>query len=169
MAITWLQNLFYHLQTAFLSSLLETSSIFGGSPIAVEIENLRAVSEVKLTVRRCSCYSCSTRYLTREIPSWILREKFHISKQPCINILLTRRSRLNRWSGDVIRRTGMKNFNAVSHNRARPYFRIQHGRGEVRARRVYLNVHSVTGNVIDKELSVEFWRWKCFREFGNNT
>ena len=38
----------------------------------------------------------------------------------------------------------MKNLNAVSHNRARPYFRIQHGRGEVRARRVYLNVHSVT-------------------------
>ena len=38
-----------------------------------------------------------------------------------------------RWSGDVIRRTGMKNFNAVSHNRARPYFRIQHGRGEVRS------------------------------------
>ena len=51
----------------------------------------------------------------------------------------------------------MKNFNAVSHNRARPYFRIQHGRGEVGARRVYLNVHSVTGN--------EFWRWKCCREF----
>ena len=41
----------------------------------------------------------------------------------------------------------MKNFNAVSHNRARPYFRIQHG--EVRACRVYLNVHSVTGNVVD--------------------
>ena len=39
----------------------------------------------------------------------------------------------------------MKSFNAVSHNRARPYFRIQHGRGEVRVRRVYLNVHSVTG------------------------
>ena len=36
----------------------------------------------------------------------------------------------------------MKNFNAVSHNRARPYFRIQHGRGEVRARRVYLNESS---------------------------
>ena len=46
-----------------------------------------------------------------------------------------------RWSGDVIRRTGMKNFNAVPHNRAQPYFRIQHGRGEVRSRRVYLNVH----------------------------
>ena len=47
----------------------------------------------------------------------------------------------------------MENFNAVSHNhnRALPYFRIQHGRGEVRARRVYLNVHSVTGNVVDKE------------------
>ena len=45
----------------------------------------------------------------------------------------------------------MKNFNAVSHNRTRPYFRIQHGRGEVRARRVYLNVHSVTGNVVDTE------------------
>ena len=45
----------------------------------------------------------------------------------------------------------MKNFNAVSHNRARPYFRIQHDRGEVRARRVYLNVHSVTGNVVDTE------------------
>ena len=48
----------------------------------------------------------------------------------------------------------MKNFNAVCHNRARPYFRIQHGRGEVRARRarqVYLNVHSVTGNVVDTE------------------
>ena len=43
----------------------------------------------------------------------------------------------------------MKNFNAVSHNRARSYFRIQHGRGEVRARRVYLNVHSVTGTVVD--------------------
>ena len=46
----------------------------------------------------------------------------------------------------------MKSFNTtVSHNRARPYFRIQHGRGEVRARRVYLNVHSVTGNVVDTE------------------
>ena len=39
----------------------------------------------------------------------------------------------------------MKNFNAVSHNRARPYFPIQHGRGrgEVRARRVYLNVQEM--------------------------
>ena len=45
----------------------------------------------------------------------------------------------------------MKNFSAVSHNRARTYFRIQHARGEVRARRVYLSVHSVTGNVVDKE------------------
>ena len=63
----------------------------------------------------------------------------------------------------------MKNFNAVSYNRARPYFRIQHGRGEVRAHRVYLNVHSVTGNVVDTEWSVEFWRWKCCKEFGNNT
>ena len=43
----------------------------------------------------------------------------------------------------------MKNFNALSHNRARPYFQIQHGRGEARARRVYLNVLSVTGNVVD--------------------
>ena len=43
----------------------------------------------------------------------------------------------------------MKNFNAVSHNQARPYFRIQHGRGEVTARQVYLNVHSVTGNVVE--------------------
>ena len=45
----------------------------------------------------------------------------------------------------------MKIFNAVSHNRARPYFGIQQGRGEVRARRVYLNVHSVIGNVVDTE------------------
>ena len=45
----------------------------------------------------------------------------------------------------------MKNFNAVSHNRARHYFQIHHGRGEVRAPRVYLNVHSVTGNVVDTE------------------
>ena len=75
-------------------------------------------------------------------------------------------SYITRWSGDVIRRTGMKNFNAVSHNRARPYFRIQHGRGDVRARRVYLNVHSVTENVVDTEWSVEFWRWKYCREFG---
>ena len=45
----------------------------------------------------------------------------------------------------------MENFNAVSHNRARHYFRIQHGRREVRARGVYLNVHSVTGNVVDTE------------------
>ena len=51
----------------------------------------------------------------------------------------------------------MKKFNAASHNRAWPYFRIQHGRGEVRARQVYLNVHSVTGNVVDTEWSVEFW------------
>ena len=73
-----------------------------------------------------------------------------------------------RWSGDVIQRTGMKNFKAISHNRARPYFRIQHRRGEVRARRVYLNVHSATGNVVDTEWSVEFRRWKCCREFGNH-
>ena len=45
----------------------------------------------------------------------------------------------------------MKIFNAVSHNCARPYFRVQHGRGEVTARRVYLNVHSVTGNMVDTE------------------
>ena len=45
----------------------------------------------------------------------------------------------------------MKNFNAVSHKGVRPYFRIQHGRGQVRARRVYLNVHSVKGNVVDTE------------------
>ena len=50
----------------------------------------------------------------------------------------------------------MTNFNAVSHNHARPYFQIQHGRGEVRAHRVYLNVHSVTVNVVDTESSVEF-------------
>ena len=45
----------------------------------------------------------------------------------------------------------MKNFNAISHNCVRPYFGIQHGRGEVRAPRVYLNVHSLTGNVVDTE------------------
>ena len=45
----------------------------------------------------------------------------------------------------------MKNFNALSHNRARPYFRIQHGRDAARARWVQLNVHSVTGNVVDTE------------------
>ena len=45
----------------------------------------------------------------------------------------------------------MKKFKAVSHNRAQPYFLIQHGRGKVRARQVYLNVHSVTGNVVDTE------------------
>ena len=67
------------------------------------------------------------------------------------------------WSLQV---DGMKNFNAVSHNRAGPYFRIQRGRGEVRACRVYLNVHWVTGNVVDTGRSVEFWRWKCCREFG---
>ena len=75
----------------------------------------------------------------------------------------------SRWSGDVIRRTGGKNFNTVSHNRARPYFGIQQGRDEVRSRLVYLNVHSVTRNVVDTEWSVEFWRWKYCREFGNNT
>ena len=57
----------------------------------------------------------------------------------------------SRRFGDVIRRTGENNFKAVSHNCARPFFRIQHGRGEVRSRRVYLNVHSVTGNVVDTE------------------
>ena len=50
----------------------------------------------------------------------------------------------------------MKNFNAVSHNYARPYFRIQHGRGDVRACRVYLNVHSVTGNVVDRDDLLSF-------------
>ena len=68
-----------------------------------------------------------------------------------IALSLASSSHDTRRSGDVIRRAGMKNFNAVSHNRARPYFRIQHGRGEVRARRVYLNVHSVTGNLVDTE------------------
>ena len=53
--------------------------------------------------------------------------------------------------GDVIQRTGMKNFTTVSHNRAQPYFLVQHRRGEVRARRVYLKVHSITGNVVDTE------------------
>ena len=32
-----------------------------------------------------------------------------------------------------------------------PTLLIQHGRGEVRSRRFYLNVHSVTGNVVDTE------------------
>ena len=104
--------------------------------------------------------TCIRRHLKETIPSssmtWSEMGKQNIQAKA-------------RWSGDVIRRTGMKNFNAVSHNRARPYFRIQHGRGEVRAHRVYLNVHSVTGNVVDTEWSVEFWRWKCCREFGNNT
>ena len=45
----------------------------------------------------------------------------------------------------------MRNFGAVSHNRARPYFRMQHGRVEVRTRLVCLNVHSVTGNVVNTE------------------
>ena len=54
----------------------------------------------------------------------------------------------------------MKNCNAVSHNRMRPYFQ---------ACRVYLNVHSITGNVVDTEGSVEFWSWKCCMKFGNNT
>ena len=53
------------------------------------------------------------------------------------------------WGGDVIRKTGEKNFKAVSHIRARPHFRIQHGRREVRSCRVYLNVHLVTGNVVE--------------------
>ena len=30
-----------------------------------------------------------------------------------------------------------------------------------------MNVHSVTGNLVDTEWSVEFGRWKCCREFGN--
>ena len=59
--------------------------------------------------------------------------------------------RVTRWSGDAIRRTGKKSFNSVSHNRARPYFRIQHGRGKVKSRRFYLNVHSVTGKVGDTD------------------
>ena len=29
-----------------------------------------------------------------------------------------------RWSADVIRRTGMENLNAVSHNHAQPYFQL---------------------------------------------
>ena len=52
----------------------------------------------------------------------------------------------------------MKNFNAVSHNRARPYFRIPHGRGEVGACRVYLNVHSITGNMVETESSLLSFR-----------
>ena len=66
------------------------------------------------------------------------------------NIIITR------WSGDVIRRTGEKNVNAVSHNCARPYFRIQRGRGEVRAHRVNLNFHSVTGNVVARNDLLSF-------------
>ena len=39
--------------------------------------------------------------------------------------------------------------------------------GEVKSRRFLLNVHSVTGNVGDMGLSVEFWRWKYCRKSGN--
>ena len=36
------------------------------------------------------------------------------------NLYLVNVTKTTRWSGDVIWRTGKKNFNAVSHNRARP-------------------------------------------------
>ena len=61
-----------------------------------------------------------------------LKESLELFRSIWNNRLVTS----TRWSGDVIRRTGGKHFNAVSHNRARPYFWIQHGRGEVRARRL---------------------------------
>ena len=68
----------------------------------------------------------------------------------------------SRWSGD-----GGLGWKILT-----PYPTTAHGqhvRGEVRARRVYLNVHSVTGNVVDTEWSIEFWRWKWCREFGNKS
>ena len=43
----------------------------------------------------------------------------------------------------------MKNFSAVSHNRAQPYFEFN--MAEARLELVYFNVHSVTGNVVDTE------------------
>ena len=126
------------------STLTESTLIFNTNPDTPS-PHLLKILLVSLVVWVSVCVSivtyCNVSYITLQRP-------------------------VSRWSGDVIRRTGMKNFKAVSHNRARPYFRIQHGRGEVRARRVYLNVHSVTGNVVDTEWSVEFWRWKCCRESG---
>ena len=113
--------------------------------------------------RYCSVHQHGRRDVTWKprIYKFFLKWPFRCSsRRSFLNSLLTPRWLLLyfRWSGDVIRRTGMKNFNAVSHNRARPYFWIQHGRDEVRACRVYLNVHSVTGNVVDMAWSVEVWR-----------
>ena len=119
-------------------------------------------------ISQLNCERCDVRIRFGGILAKSLQGNTSVLQWKKTRVVSTSRE-LTRWSGDVIRRPGMKNFNAVSHNRARPYFRIQHGRGEVRARRVYLNVHSVTGNVVDTEWSVEFWRWKCYREFGNNT
>ena len=116
-----------------------------------------------------ACMLSETESLKHLIPFIVQESGDHWNPPRWFGAFWSRRSILTKWSGDVIRRTGMKNFNAVSHNRARPYFRIQHVRGEFRTRRVYLNVHSVTGNVVGTEWSVEFWRWKCCRELGNNS
>ena len=56
-----------------------------------------------------------------------------------------------------MKRPGHKNFNAVSHKRARPellFSNLKHGSRSGGSRRFYLNfysLHSVTGNVGDTE------------------
>ena len=60
---------------------------------------------------------------------------------------------ITRLSGDVIRRTRGKNFNAVSHNRVALNVISEFNMAEARLDLggFHLNVHSVTGNMGDTE------------------
>ena len=65
-----------------------------------------------------SCFSSASGFLSYPSPKRQQKRKKQTKKPTNLQIYQT----WTRWSGDVIRSTGKKNFNAVSHNRTRPYF-----------------------------------------------
>ena len=77
-----------------------------------------------------------------------------------------------RWSGDVIKRTGHKDFNAVSHNRARPEVLFSNltwrSRGQMSSvlLPLLLFAFSIRKCVSHGEWSFTFWQWKYGRKFG---
>ena len=77
-----------------------------------------------------------------------------------------------RWSGDVIKRPGDKNFNAVSHNRARPEVLFSNltwrSRGQISSVLLPLLLFAFSIRKCGRhgEWSFTFWQWKYGRKFG---
>ena len=78
----------------------------------------------------------------------------------------------SRWSGDVIKRPGHKNFNAVSHNRARPEVLFSNltwrSRGQISSVLLPLLLFAFSIRKCGRhgKWSFTFWQWKYGRKFG---